>query len=135
MTSCIQIPYFTKKIMKFEKNVSLFVSIPQILLISCKRSLVFNSRIGAESESTTINETLRELFLWARVNEHLPTTQNLELLCAKKWLHMLISYNLRLILIRTIDVKIFALGVKIQWPLSILAIWEAQNQRSAIKLL
>ena len=38
-------------------------------------------------------------------------------------------------LIRIIDIKIFALGVKIQWSLAILAIWEAQNQRSAIKLL
>ena len=34
----------------------------------------FNARIGTEFQSTTINETLKELFLWSRVNEHLPTT-------------------------------------------------------------
>ena len=34
----------------------------QILFISCKRFLVFNPRFGRESESTTINEILRELF-------------------------------------------------------------------------
>ena len=77
-----KVPISPKQSWNFEKNVSLFVSILQILFISCKCSLVFNPRIGTESESAIINEPLKELFLWSRVNEHLPTTRIFEPLYA-----------------------------------------------------
>ena len=59
MMSYIQITYFFKAITNCEKNASLFVPILQILLMSCQCSLVFNTRIGTDSESTTINKTLK----------------------------------------------------------------------------
>ena len=55
----------------------------QIIFVSCKCSLVFSSRIGTEPESATINETLKELLLRARVNEHLQTTGILDPLYAE----------------------------------------------------
>ena len=77
-----KVPISPKQSWNSEKNVSLFVSIQQILFISCKCLFVFNPRIGTESESTTINETLKEWFLWSRVNEDLPTTRIFEPLYA-----------------------------------------------------
>ena len=73
-----KVPISSKQSWDYEENISLFVSTLQILFISCKCSLVFNPRMGAGSESTRINETLKELFLWDRVNEHLATTGILE---------------------------------------------------------
>ena len=61
MMSCIQSPNFSE------------ISYLQILFMSCKCSLVFNPRII--QESTTIEETLKELFLWVSANEHLPTSE------------------------------------------------------------
>ena len=61
-------PIFPKQSWNPEKNVSLFVLLLQTLFISCKCSLIFNPKIGTESESTTINETSKELLLWSRVN-------------------------------------------------------------------
>ena len=77
-----KVPISPRQSWNSEKNVSQFVSIIQIIFISCKCSLVLNLSIGTESESTARNETSKKLFLWYRVNEHLPTTKVFESLYA-----------------------------------------------------
>lgn len=50
--------------------------------MSCQCLVVLNPRICTDSNSRTINESLEEFFLWARVNVHLLTARILEPLCA-----------------------------------------------------
>ena len=75
-----------------EKNFSLFISIPQLLFISCKCSLVSrNVRLfpGIGTESTSINQILKE-FLWSRA---LANYQNL-------WAIICGQFNIYLLKIR-----------------------------------
>ena len=72
--SCIQSPYFSETMTKvWEKRFTVCFN-STTYFHKLQMFAFFNARIGTEFQSTTINETLKELFLWSRVNEHLPTT-------------------------------------------------------------